>query len=182
MKRHLLYLFTLLAFVACTHNDVEELAANRAELPETLTVGFETSDTRIQLDEAQKTVWNAGDLVSVFYKTLDNLKWEFQGEDGDRTGLLKKIEGSVGKQKMSEVVVVYPYNQDYILAINNRSVEAKMPAKQEYRYESYDPVCNLMIATSEGRDFVLRNTCGWLKIELTGDGQQVEKLDRKSVV
>ena len=176
MKRHLLYLFTLLAFVACTHNDVEELAANRAELPETLTVGFETSDTRIQLDEAQKTVWNAGDLVSVFYKTLDNLMWEFQGEDGDRTGLLKKIEGSVGKQKMSEVVVVYPYNQDYILAINNRSVEAKMPAKQEYRYESYDPVCNLMIATSEGRDFVLRNTCGWLKIELTGDGQQVEKL------
>ena len=176
MKRQLLYLFTLLTFVACTHNDVEELAANRAELPETLTVGFETSDTRIQLDEAQKTVWNAGDLVSVFYKTLDNLKWEFQGEDGDRTGLLKKIEGSVGKQKMSEVVVVYPYNQDYILAINDRSVEAKMPAKQEYRYESYDPVCNLMIATSEARDFVLRNTCGWLKIELTGDGQQVEKL------
>jgi hypothetical protein len=102
--------------------------------------------------------------------------WEFQGEDGDRTGQLKMIEGRVGKQAMDDIIIVYPYNQDYTIAINDRSVEAKMPAKQEYRYESYDPACNLMIATSEGRDFVLRNACGWLKIELTGDGQQVEKL------
>ena len=176
MKKLFLFVFAAIAFVACTQNEVEELSSNRVYLPDEISVGFENNDeTRVQLYEG-KSVWNAGDLVSVFYKTLDNLMWEFQGEDGDRTGLLKMIEGSVGKQKMSEVVVVYPYNQDYILGINNRSVEAKMPAKQEYRYESYDPVCNLMIATSEGRDFVLRNTCGWLKIELTGDGQQVEKL------
>ena len=176
MKKLLLFVFAAIAFAACTQNDVEELSSNRVYLPDEISVGFENNDeTRVQLYEG-KSVWNAGDLVSVFYKTLDNLMWEFQGEDGDRTGLLKMIEGSVGKQKMSEVVVVYPYNQDYILGINNRSVEAKMPAKQEYRYESYDPASNLMIATSEGRDFVLRNTCGWLKIELTGDGQQVEKL------
>lgn len=160
MKKLFLFVFAAIAFVACTQNDVEELSSNRVYLPDEISVGFENNDeTRVQLHEG-KSVWNAGDLVSVFYKTLDNLMWEFQGEDGDRTGLLKMIEGSVGKQKMSEVVVVYPYNQDYILAINNRSVEAKMPAKQEYRYESYDPACNLMIATSEGRDFVLKNTCG----------------------
>ena len=176
MKKLLLFVFAAIAFAACTQNDVEELSSNRVYLPDEISVGFENNDeTRVQLYEG-KSVWNAGDLVTVFYKTLDNLMWKFQGEDGDRTGQLKMIEGSVGKQKMSEVVVVYPYNQDYLLAINNRSVEAKMPAKQEYRYESYDPASNLMIATSEGRDFVLRNACGWLKIELTGDGQQVEKL------
>ena len=90
MKKFFLFILAALAFVACTQNDVEELAANRADVPETLTVGFEGDDTRIQLNEAQKTVWNAGDNISVFYRSDANQKWQFQGETGDRQGQFKR--------------------------------------------------------------------------------------------
>ena len=59
------YLFALVAalFAACTTDVTKDVAV---EVPETLTVSFE-EDTRIQLMNG-KTVWNTGDLVSVFYK------------------------------------------------------------------------------------------------------------------
>ena len=60
MRRLLTILLAAMAFVACTQNEVEELSANRADVPETLTVGFEGGDTRIELNEALKTVWTEG--------------------------------------------------------------------------------------------------------------------------
>ncbi|MBO5671963.1 MAG: hypothetical protein J6R81_02185, partial [Alistipes sp.] len=79
MKKLLLFVFAALAFAACTQNDIEELSANRQDVPETLTVGFEGADddTRIQLNETQKTVWTKDDLVSVFYRSNANQKWQY---------------------------------------------------------------------------------------------------------
>ena len=78
MRRLLTLLLAAMAFVACTQNEVEELSANRADAPETLTVGFEGDDTRIELNEAVKTVWTEGDEVSVFYRSYENTRWAFQ--------------------------------------------------------------------------------------------------------
>lgn len=83
MKKLLLFVLAAFAFVACTQNDVEELSANREALPETLTVGFEGDDTRIELNEVCKTVWSAGDEASVFYHSNANQRWAFRGETGE---------------------------------------------------------------------------------------------------
>ena len=80
MKRFLLFVFAIVAFAACEQAPIEEQSAIRYEAPDTITVGFEGDDTRIQLNEAQKTVWTKGDQVSVFYKSYDNLKFEFEGK------------------------------------------------------------------------------------------------------
>ena len=169
--------FAMLAFAACTQNDVEELAANRADVPETLTVGFEGSDTRIQLNEAQKTVWNAGDLVSVFYKSYDNLKFEFQGETGDRIGTLKRVgNGEAGNQMMDNMVVVYPYSDDYRVSLSTGAIDAYLPAVQYYAEGSYGVGSNLMVAQSGFTQFSLKSVCGWLRIDLTGEGQKVREI------
>ena len=85
-----LFLFALVAttFAACATDETRDVVT--ATTPETLTVSFEDADSRIQLDNG-KTVWTAGDLVSVFYRSNANQKWQFQGETGDRTGTLKRI-------------------------------------------------------------------------------------------
>ena len=177
MKKLLLLTLATLAFVACTQNDVEELSANRADVPETLTVGFEDDDTRIQLNEAQKTVWNAGDLVSVFYKSYDNLKFEFQGETGDRIGTLKRVgNGEAGNQMMDNMVVVYPYSDDYRVSLSTGAIDAYLPAVQYYTEGSYGVGSNLMVAQSEFTQFSLKSVCGWLRIDLTGEGQKVCKI------
>ena len=175
MKRILFSLLALFALAACSQNDVEEASADRYFKTDHITVGFENEDTRIQLYNG-KSVWNAEDRVSVFYRSFDNLKWVFLGEDGDRNGELELEEGSIGKQVMNDIVVVYPYSENYLLNLSTRTVEAQVSAQQNYLLDSYDPASNLMIACNEDRNFVLKNVFGWLKVELTGEGQNVQKL------
>ena len=176
MKKLLHYAFAALAFVACTQNDIEEFAANRADVPETLTVGFEGSDTRIQLNEAQKTVWNAGDEVSVFYNSNFNQKWQYQGEDGERHGELTPIQDGEGDESFEGVVAIYPYNESYSLDAENLFITASIPAVQHYAEGSYGVGDNVMVAYSENNNIVLKSVCGWLKVQLTGDGEKVESL------
>ena len=67
-----IFIFALVAtmFAACVTDGVQEPSATIKDLaPETLTVSFEGEESRIQLQEG-KTVWNEGDLVSVFYPQM----------------------------------------------------------------------------------------------------------------
>ena len=176
MNRFLFFLLAALTLAACTQNDVEELAANRADVPETLTVGFEGSDTRIQLNEAQKTVWNAGDEVSVFYNSNFNQQWQFQGATGERQGKLTPIQDGEGDKRFEGVVAIYPYNESYSLDTENLIITASIPAVQHYAEGSYGVGDNVMVAYSENNNILLKNVCGWLKVQLTGDGEKVESL------
>ena len=74
MKRFLLFALVATMFAACVTDATEDVAVG-VETSETLTVSFE-GDSRIQLQNG-KTVWNAGDLVSVFYLSNANQKWQY---------------------------------------------------------------------------------------------------------
>ena len=132
MKRFLTFVLAALSFAACTQNEVEEQVAVRHDAPETLTVGFEDNDTRIQLNEAQKTVWTKGDLVSVFYRSNANQQWKYDGETGARTANLKRVDAGTATRDMDRVVVVYPYNEDYYINPSTFNVQASLPATQTY--------------------------------------------------
>ena len=97
MKKLLLFVVVATLFAACTQEVTVDVTnpSIADDAPETLTVGFEDDGTRIQLNEAQKTVWTRGDRVSVFYKSDGNDCWHFTGTTGDRSGSLKRI--SVGE-------------------------------------------------------------------------------------
>ncbi|MBR2116626.1 MAG: hypothetical protein IJ942_06375, partial [Alistipes sp.] len=82
MKR-LFFAVVAMLFAACTTDVTKDVTV---EVPQTLTVSFE-EDTRIQLMNG-KTVWNTGDLVSVFYKSDANDCYRFAGNTGERTSEL----------------------------------------------------------------------------------------------
>ena len=176
MKRLFSLLCAVVAFAACEQAPIEEQSAIRYEAPDTITVGFEGDDTRIQLNEAQKTVWTKGDQVSVFYKSYDNLKFEFEGNTGDRDGTLKRVGGQHNGQTMDDVVVVYPYSTDYMITLSEGCVNATIPSTQTYLKGSYGVGDNLMIARSSFNQFSLKSVCGWLKIQLTGAGEVIERI------
>ena len=131
-----LFLFALVAtmFAACVTDETQDVAVELA--PDTLTVSFEDADSRIQLDNG-KTVWTAGDLVSVFYRSNANQKWQFQGKTGDRTGNLKRVEMGVATETMNRVVAVYPYAENYYINPETYNIEASLPAEQTYLADSY---------------------------------------------
>ena len=169
----------LFGFMACTQNPIEEQSAIRTDAPETIRVGFEDDETRIQLNSAQKTVWTKEDLVSVFYRSDANQKWQYQGETGERVGDLKRVDAGTATESTKRVVVVYPYNENYYINTETYNVEAYLPAEQTYLKDSYGLNGNIMISHSEFNQFSLKSVCGWLKIQLKGEGQVVKKITLK---
>ena len=176
MKKLLLFIFAIVAFAACEQAPIEEQSAVRQDAPETITVGFEGDDTRIQLNEAQKTVWTKGDLVSVFYRSNANQQWKYDGETGARTAELKRVDAGTATRDMDRVVVVYPYNEDYYINPETYNVQASLPAVQNYLKDSYGTNGNIMISSSEYNQFSLKSVCGWLKLQLTGDGETIKSI------
>ena len=60
MRRSLLFALAVIMIAACSKITVDEPHGSNAiidEAPETLVVGFEDDDTRIQLNEVMKSVW-----------------------------------------------------------------------------------------------------------------------------
>lgn len=147
--------------------------------PETLIVDFEGDDTRIQLNEAQKTVWTKDDQVSVFYRSNANQLWKYTGETGERTAVLKRVDAGNATESMKRVVVVYPYNENYYINTETYNVQASLPAVQHYLANSYGLDGNIMISSAEYNQVTLKNVCGWLKLQLTGEGEVVKSITFK---
>ena len=177
MKKLLLYVFAALAFAACTQDVVVDItpAPILDNAPGTLVVGFEGDDTRIQLQNG-KTVWTKGDEVSVFYRSNANQLWKYDGETGERTAYLKRVDAGSATRDMDRVVVVYPYNEDYYINPSTYNVQATLPAVQSYLEDSYGLGGNIMISQSEYNQFSLKSVCGWLKLQLTGNGEKISSI------
>ena len=180
MKRFLLFALAVIVFAACSKDAINEQQNMQTivdEAPETLVVGFEEGDdTRIQLNDAQKTVWTSGDLVSVFYLSDANQQWQYTGETGARTAKLTRVNAGNATTTTTGVVVVYPYNENYYLNTRTLNVKATLPATQTYLKDSYGLDGNILISQGEYNQFSLKSVCGWLKLQLTGDGEKVKSI------
>ena len=170
MKK-VLFAAVALLFAACTTDTTKDIAI---EAPEILTASFE-EDTRIQLMNG-KTVWNTGDLVSVFYKSDANDCYKFTGTTGDRTSTLQRVTKGEESRRGDNVVVVYPYNQDYLISLSAGTIEAHLPAEQTYVNNSFGIGSSPMVGVSDYKQFVLKNVCGWLKVQFTGHGEVVDRI------
>ncbi len=179
MKRFLLFVAVATLFAACSKDALDEQQGIQNivdEAPTTLTVGFEDDETRIQLNSAQKTVWTNGDLVSVFYRSDANQQWQYTGETGARTADLTRVNAGEATKETQRVVVVYPYNENYYFNTETYNVQASLPATQTYLKDSYGLDGNIMISQSEYNNISLQNVCGWLKLQLTGNGEQIKSI------
>ena len=170
MKRFFLFALIATVFVACSTDATQDLAPEIPTAPDELHVSFDEEVSRIQLGENGSPVWTKGDLVSVFYKSDGNDCYKFTGATGDRSGTLMRTSVGEWSRRGNNVVVVYPYNKDYIISLASNTVEASLPAEQTYLADSYGVGSSLMIASGDYKQFALKNVCGWLKLQFTGSG------------
>ena len=165
--------------MACTHDNIDKLRANVVESTDTFSVGFESvNDTRVQLNDNLKTVWTEGDLVSVFDKTYDNKKYKYEGKTGATSGSITLVDDQNGNGAVvsNKKIVLYPYNENYKVLYERGYVETFLPTIQSYMPNSYGLDGSVMIGVSTSDDFIMRNACGWLCVELTGEGKHVRSI------
>jgi ferredoxin len=89
------------------------------------------------------------------------------------------LQNAESTTKIANIVVAYPYSEDYFLNTQSYNIEATLPAVQHYAEDSYGVGDNLMVSQSEFTQFTLKSVCGWLKIQLTGNGEKVTSLTLK---
>lgn len=177
MKKFLFFAVVAALFSACVQDVVvETLPAVVDDAPSAITLDLESEDTRIQLNEAQKTVWTNGDNVSVFYRSDANQKWAYNGPTGSRTVEIHRVDAGQSTQKLPKVVVVYPYNENYYINPETCGIQAFMPAEQTYMKDSYGLDGNIMISAGYYNQFSLKNVCGWLKVQLVGNGEKIKSI------
>ena len=171
MKKFLLAAAITAMFAACTTDATKDVAI---ALPDTIEVSFE-EDSRIELSD-NKTVWTTDDMVSVFYKSDANQMWKFNGQTGDRNGSLSRVDSGHSSVATEKVVVVYPYNPDYNFIASNCNIEAILADRQHYQLDSYGRGSSIMVSAGNYNQFSLKNVCGWLKLQLTGNGEVVNRV------
>ena len=167
MKKLLLFAAAATMLAACTTDTTEDVA--QIVVPDCLQVSIADEESRMQLSN-EKTVWTAGDKVSVFYKSDANQCWKFNGKTGDRSGTLSCVSQGTATAKMEKVVIVYPYSESYMITPSSGNIEAKLPAVQKYLHGSYGLESSPMISSGYYTQFALKNVCGWLKLQLLGTG------------
>lgn len=167
----LLFAAAVLLFAACATDQTTDILPS---VPNVLTATFE-EDTRIQLNEEQKTVWTKGDYLSVFNKSDLNEGWVYEGETGARTAELR-FEFSAGSatKQLDKIVAIYPYSH-YTIA-DDYKVTATLPVEQQYLADSYGKNGNIMVSCGESTDLRLKSVYGWLKLQLTGKGEVVKSI------
>ncbi len=163
MKKLLLFSVVAAIFAGCTTSDTQDVPMLR---PQTITVGIEEG-SRIQIKD-DKTVWNAADLVSVFYNSDANDCWQFEGATGDKSGTLVCKSTGTTTEPADCVVVAYPYKEGNTLSVADHTVFMTLSPAQVYTQGSYGLGSNVMVASGYDDSFVLKSVCGWISVQLTG--------------
>ena len=174
MKRFFIFALVATVFAACSTDATQDLVPEIPTSPDELYVSFAEEDTRIQLQNGAP-VWTEGDLVSVFYRSNAHDKYQFTGETGDTGGTLKRVSQSTPTMGLDKVIAVYPYNENYLLSPLSGNIKALLPAEQTYLADSYGVGSSLMVSSSKTDLLYLKNVCGWLKLQFTGEGS-IEKI------
>ena len=171
--------------VSCSR---EEPAGNDAPKQTRFTGVMEedASSTRMYADSQLRTLWNEGDLISIFEKRTYNDKYQFTGEDGDSAGPLEYVSGShMGvAADIPHYLAVYPYssstkcNQDEVLTL-------VLPQEQTYRPNMYGLGANTMVAMAQEDShgdirFYFKNLCGYRNVKLYGEGVTVASITLKA--
>ena len=162
MNKFFIISVVAMALTACTQ-DVQ----NRVSTPD-MQVGF-AEETRVQLNEECKTVWNRGDMISVFNKNDANSCWRYRGADMTRNGVISLVSTpSTYTTTFVDVYGVYPYNADYSINMFGE-ISLSIPAEQNWKDGSYGVGDNIMVALGEDENLSFRNIFGWLKLQVTGE-------------
>ncbi len=134
---------------------------------ETLNVSFEP-ETKIHLDAGQQLVWDKDDLLSVYNYRDVNERWIFKGESGETSGVIARNEVIDGGSSIGNIIVVYPYREDYILNEAQKSISTNFAPTQTYYEGSFGLNDNVMVSSGAGNEVILKNVFGWLKFQMTG--------------
>lgn len=132
------------------------------------------ADTKVFADENLRVLWNHDDRISIFNKKTYNREFSFQGEDGENSGMIKPVEGSVDGDgdSIGLVYAVYPYQESTAIS-SDGIISFTLPEIQTYHENSFGIGANTMVSSTDGSKLRFKNVGGYLAVKLYGRGVSV---------
>ena len=157
---------------ACTKDTTTDI---QPQVGDMIYASIEADDSRVQLNESQKTVWNANDQIVVHSPTKATL-WRFSGKSGDRDGNFQNVGtfnfSNFAAYGFKKYYAFYPYeNWSGVGSFTDGSpaIFFEVPAQQSYTEGSYGIHANAMFATSDdGSRYTFKNLMGYIRLSITG--------------
>lgn len=162
-------------FVACTDANIEIYTNSDVGLEKIYASidNFESSDTRVELNNKKQTVWTEGDEILVFHNSYIR-GYTFDGKTGDRSGSFTHTSNYGAPSDNFKV-----YDQYYAVHLplttygkysdNTPAFYTTIPATQSYKQDSYGVGTNALLGTSDdGVNFKFKNVFGYLRLGITG--------------
>lgn len=134
-------------------------------------------ETKVFMDESWNLSWNAGDRISIFNRTDDNLHFAFTGEEGATTGRFSPVDGNavLDGSPVPYIYAVYPYSAGTNAAADG-TISLTLPAEQTYYGGvSFGRGANTMVSVTDDvtDNLLFRNVCGYLQLKLYGEDVSV---------
>lgn len=195
MKRIFLVTIAILAiFTSCQESDVDTIIADNDIIYASIEDG---GLTKTVLDIYNNIRWTEGDQIAAFMKSSTRLKYQVSSSCVDMTSASFEAVGNAGGSysgsSLNHNVVYYPYADDVGVDKlgDNYLIDVSLPAIQYYASDSFGKGAFPMVAVSEDNNFVFKNICGGVKLQMKGtqriasimlQGNSSEKIAGEAVV
>lgn len=139
--------------------------------------------TKVFMNEDWELRWNAGDEISVFNKTADNLQFGFSGEEGAAGGSFAPVNPNavLAGAEVPHIYAVYPYANGTTVSADG-TISLTLPAEQAYYGGvSFGRGANTMVSVTEQENekLLFKNACGYVQFKLYGEGAAVTRVTLK---
>lgn len=175
--RRFLFTLTIVAMAAC--NKERTTLPVTPTVPKHLYASFEQPDTRLYIDTELHLHWHAGDAISFFALTADNLRYTFDGATGDVNGTFTKADdGTNDGATLDRNYAIYPYVATTSLTADG-TASLTTATTQEYAETSFGREANVMMAMTTlttGHNLSFKNCGGYLKLQLYGEDVTVSSI------
>ena len=141
----------------------------------TLEGSNDVAATKVFADSKMRVLWNANDLISIFYKNAGNMEFAFQGEDGDNAGTFSFVSGAASGEALDHIYALYPYSEATAVS-QDGTVSVTLPAEQAYKTNSFGIGANTMLSVTDDYKLMFRNVGAYLCFKFYGDNVSVKSI------
>ena len=135
--------------------------------------------TKTYVENNKYLRWHAEDEISVFPTHTTNIRYQFEGKTGDKSGTFMALEAdAVAGTPLNYTYAVYPYNSTNSIS-EEGILSIMLPATQLYAEKSFSKWANTSVAVSESvvsDKLFFKNACGYLKLRLYGESQEIKSV------
>ena len=182
MKKLLISMVALLAMVACSKNEVQEIPD---EIFDDLvfTASFEGANSRVSISEdgdGFKLAWSANDELAI-YTRKSKTKYAYNPTED----VFTRVSNNVGPALTTNYYAVYPYTAASQSISDDGAASLELPSKQFYAENSFGIGANTMVAacskpaeaSSTPISLEFLNVCGYLRLYLYGEDVAIKSIE-----